>query len=69
MLWPGKITVYLHDTIETKGLRKEDVPALRDRVRAIICAPVEGALKSAEPSEAKAGGNKSKSENAVRAKA
>lgn len=41
MLWPGKITVYLHDTIETKGLHKEDVPALRDRVRAIISLPVE----------------------------
>jgi 1-acyl-sn-glycerol-3-phosphate acyltransferase len=40
MLWPGRITVYLHDTIETKGLRKEDVPALRDRVREIISAPL-----------------------------
>jgi 1-acyl-sn-glycerol-3-phosphate acyltransferase len=45
MLWPAKITVYLHDTIETKGLTKEDVPALRERVRAIIAAPVEEALK------------------------
>ncbi|HXA08107.1 MAG TPA: hypothetical protein VNY30_24835, partial [Bryobacteraceae bacterium] len=41
MLWPAKITVYLHEIIETKGLSKEDVPALRDRVRAIIAAPVE----------------------------
>jgi 1-acyl-sn-glycerol-3-phosphate acyltransferase len=48
MLSPAKITVYLHDTIETKGLRKEDVPALRDRVHEIISAPVEEALK-AEP--------------------
>ena len=45
MLWPAKITVYLHDTIETKGMRKEDVPALRDRVRAIISAPVEESLR------------------------
>ena len=45
MLWPTKITVYLHDTIDTKGLRKEDVPALRDRVRAIISAPVEESLR------------------------
>jgi 1-acyl-sn-glycerol-3-phosphate acyltransferase len=45
MLWPAKITVYLHDTIETKGLHKEDVPALRDRVRAIISAPVEKSLR------------------------
>src|SRR5438046_5402329 len=46
MLWPAKIIVYLHDTIETEGLRKEDVPALRDRVREIISAPVEEALQA-----------------------
>jgi 1-acyl-sn-glycerol-3-phosphate acyltransferase len=44
MLWPGKVTVYLHDTIETKGLSKEDVPALRDWVRQIIAEPVEASL-------------------------
>jgi 1-acyl-sn-glycerol-3-phosphate acyltransferase len=43
MLRPAKITVYLHDTIETRGLAKEDVPALRDRVRSIISAPIEEA--------------------------
>ncbi|HUI76140.1 MAG TPA: lysophospholipid acyltransferase family protein [Candidatus Acidoferrum sp.] len=41
MFWPATITVHLHDTIETNGLSKEDVPALRDRVRGIIAAPVE----------------------------
>jgi 1-acyl-sn-glycerol-3-phosphate acyltransferase len=41
MLWPAKITVYLHDTIDTKGFAKDDVPALRDRVRKVISAPVE----------------------------
>jgi 1-acyl-sn-glycerol-3-phosphate acyltransferase len=41
MLLPTTITVYLHDTIETKNLSKEDVPALRDRVREIISASVE----------------------------
>lgn len=46
MLRPGKISVYLHDTIETKDLGKEDVPALRDRVREIISAPVEEACKT-----------------------
>ena len=46
MLWPGKITIHLHDTMETVGLNKEDVPALRDRVRAIISAPVEAALQA-----------------------
>lgn len=45
MLWPATITVCLHDTIETKGLTKDDVPALRDRVRAIISAPVEASMK------------------------
>jgi 1-acyl-sn-glycerol-3-phosphate acyltransferase len=45
MLWPARVTVLLHDTIETKGLTKEDVPTLRERVREIIAAPVEEALK------------------------
>jgi 1-acyl-sn-glycerol-3-phosphate acyltransferase len=44
MLWPAKVTVLLHDTIETKGLTKEDVAKLRERVREIITAPVEEAL-------------------------
>jgi 1-acyl-sn-glycerol-3-phosphate acyltransferase len=41
MIRPATITVYLHEVIETKGLRKEDVPALRDRVRSIIAGPIE----------------------------
>ena len=41
MLWPATVTIHLHDTIETKGLTKEAVPALRDRVRKTISAPVE----------------------------
>jgi len=45
MLWPATITVHLHDTIETKGLTKEDVPALRERVYKIISGPVEAAFK------------------------
>jgi 1-acyl-sn-glycerol-3-phosphate acyltransferase len=45
MLWPTKVTVYLHDTIYTKGMTKEDVPALRDRVRGIIATPIEEAWK------------------------
>ena len=44
LLRPGKVTVYLHDVIETKDLRKEDVPALRDRVHAIIARPIDEAL-------------------------
>ncbi|GAC1641539.1 MAG: hypothetical protein NVS9B14_23170 [Candidatus Acidiferrum sp.] len=44
MFWPGEITVHLHDTIETSGLTKEDVPALRDRVHTLVSAPVDAAL-------------------------
>ena len=36
---PGHYNVYLHDVIETKDLHKDDVPALRDRVHAIISGP------------------------------
>ena len=42
MIRPGTITVHLHDVIETKGLRKEDVPALRDRVHDIVAGAVQG---------------------------
>jgi 1-acyl-sn-glycerol-3-phosphate acyltransferase len=42
MLWPARVTVYLHDTIYTESLEKKDVPALRDRVREIIAAPLDG---------------------------
>ncbi len=45
MLWPQTVTIVIHETIETKGLTKEDVPALRDRVHAIVAAPVEARLK------------------------
>ncbi|MGC2530662.1 MAG: lysophospholipid acyltransferase family protein [Candidatus Acidiferrum sp.] len=45
MLWPATVTVHLHDIIETKGMTKKDVPALRERVRQIISAPVEAELE------------------------
>jgi 1-acyl-sn-glycerol-3-phosphate acyltransferase len=41
ILRPTTITVVLHDTIETKGMNKEDVPTLVERVREIVSAPVE----------------------------
>jgi 1-acyl-sn-glycerol-3-phosphate acyltransferase len=53
MLWPATVTVYLHDTIDTAGLKKEGVPALRDRVRSIIAAPVEVSLGELEEEEAR----------------
>jgi 1-acyl-sn-glycerol-3-phosphate acyltransferase len=46
ILRPTTITIYLHDTIETRGMHKEDVPALKQRVKQIIAAPVEGWLKA-----------------------
>jgi 1-acyl-sn-glycerol-3-phosphate acyltransferase len=48
LIRPGTVTVYLHDAIETKDLRKEDFPALRDRVHAIVARPVEDLLQSVE---------------------
>jgi 1-acyl-sn-glycerol-3-phosphate acyltransferase len=44
MLWPQTVTIVIHETIETKGMRKEHIPALRDRVHALIAAPVEARL-------------------------
>jgi len=41
MIYPSKITVYMHDTIETKGLGKDDVEELAARVQQIVSAPVE----------------------------
>jgi 1-acyl-sn-glycerol-3-phosphate acyltransferase len=45
MLWPAAVTVVLHDTIETKGLTKENVPALREKVREVMSEPLEARLK------------------------
>ncbi|HKV47519.1 MAG TPA: lysophospholipid acyltransferase family protein [Candidatus Acidoferrales bacterium] len=45
ILYPGKITVYLHDTIETADLQRADIDELAERVRAIVAAPVEESLK------------------------
>jgi 1-acyl-sn-glycerol-3-phosphate acyltransferase len=47
ILQPATITVFLHDTIETNGMRKEDVPALQARVKQIIEEPVEAWLRGA----------------------
>jgi 1-acyl-sn-glycerol-3-phosphate acyltransferase len=48
MLHPGKITVILHDMIETKDIGRDEVDALRERVHEIVAAPVEARLKSEE---------------------
>jgi 1-acyl-sn-glycerol-3-phosphate acyltransferase len=49
MLYPGKITVYLHDTIETSGMSRADVDALRRGVQEIVAAPVEEFRENREP--------------------
>lgn len=48
ILHPGKITVHLHDTIDTSKVGRAEVDALRERVQEIVSAPVEQALKNAE---------------------
>jgi 1-acyl-sn-glycerol-3-phosphate acyltransferase len=48
ILHPGKITVYLHDTIDTSSLDRAGVDALRLRVQEIVVAPVEESLKAWE---------------------
>jgi 1-acyl-sn-glycerol-3-phosphate acyltransferase len=46
MLRPSRIVVHLHDTIETKSLDKRDVAALRERVRAVVAAPVDAHMNA-----------------------
>ncbi len=48
LLRPGRIVVHLHDVIETKDLRKEDVAALRDRVHAIMSRPIDDAMAASQ---------------------
>lgn len=51
MLYPSKIIVYMHDTIETEGIKKDQVEALRERVHQIVSAPVDESLGISEKSE------------------
>jgi 1-acyl-sn-glycerol-3-phosphate acyltransferase len=44
MLYPRKIIVYLHDTMETKEIGRSEVDELRQRVQEIVAAPVEADL-------------------------
>lgn len=48
-MYPATLHVHVHDTIETKGLTRKDLDSLRERVRAIIAAPVEAALPPDPP--------------------
>jgi 1-acyl-sn-glycerol-3-phosphate acyltransferase len=51
LLTPTTITVHIHDTIETAGLGKDDVPELKERVRAAIAGPVEEWLREYKKAE------------------
>jgi 1-acyl-sn-glycerol-3-phosphate acyltransferase len=44
-LYPGKITVYLHDTIDTSKVGRGDLEDLCQRVQAIVAEPVTESLK------------------------
>lgn len=44
MLYPSTITVYLHDTIDTARINRNEIDALRQRVQEIVAAPVEKSL-------------------------
>lgn len=41
MIYPSKIIVYMHDTIETAGIPKAEIDALAEKVHAIVAAPVD----------------------------
>ena len=45
MLYPGKITVYLHDTIDTSQIGRAKVDTLRKQVQDIVAGPVEESMK------------------------
>jgi 1-acyl-sn-glycerol-3-phosphate acyltransferase len=49
MLHPGKITVYLHDTIDTSKIERPDLDALRKHVHEIVAAPVAESRKKNIP--------------------
>lgn len=51
ILYPGKIIVYLHDTIDTTEITRGEVDALRQRVQEIVAAPVEESLVGAKPQD------------------
>jgi len=52
MFWPAEIHVFLHASIDTVGLTKEDVPELRKRVRAAISVPVEASFQASQAAQA-----------------
>ena len=51
MLRPSTIVVWLHETIETDGCSKREVPELRDRVWRAVAAPVHSSMGEAVVTE------------------
>jgi 1-acyl-sn-glycerol-3-phosphate acyltransferase len=49
MLYPGKITVYLHDTIDASEIPGGNLERFCGHVRQIVAAPVEESLKEFPP--------------------
>jgi 1-acyl-sn-glycerol-3-phosphate acyltransferase len=52
MLYPSKIIVHMHETIETAGLGKDDVEELMKRVHDAVSRPVDENLKIGREAEA-----------------
>jgi len=44
MLYPSEITVYLHETIETRNVQRHELDDLMNRVHRIISEPVDASL-------------------------
>ena len=51
MLHPGKIIVYLHDTIDSEQVTKDDPDQLRLRVQEIVSRPVDEFIASKNPDQ------------------
>jgi 1-acyl-sn-glycerol-3-phosphate acyltransferase len=49
MIYPGKVTVYLHDTIDISNIGRGEIDELRQRVQDIVAAPVEESMKNYVP--------------------
>jgi 1-acyl-sn-glycerol-3-phosphate acyltransferase len=45
LLRPSKITVYLHDTIETRDIPRSELNSLRERVHRIVSEQVDESLE------------------------
>jgi hypothetical protein len=46
MLYPSKIVVHLHDTLETKGMTKEEIDGFMERVHHMVSKPVDESLQA-----------------------